>query len=137
MEKFSGFISILFTWINPLLILDEFTKIRLYLSFYNWFWTKRNSFWFKIYSKIVDIFWFFLITSFRSERSFCFFGCGKRSKIKKESGALCALGAPNGFKNFRRAMRILNLCLVLKLDNGKVVSIANEQTDGQIHPVRY
>ena len=27
-----------------------------------------------------------------------------------------AFGAPNGFKNFRRAMRIANMCLVLKLD---------------------
>ena len=40
-------------------------------------------------------------------------------------------------KNFRRAMQILNMCLVLKLDNGKVVYIADEQTDGQTHPVRY
>ena len=37
-------------------------------------------------------------------------------------------GAPNSFKNFHRAMRIMNMCLVLKLDNGKVVPIANEQT---------
>ena len=34
-------------------------------------------------------------------------------------------------KNFRRVMRIPNMCLVLKLDNGKVVSIANRQTDRQ------
>ena len=40
-------------------------------------------------------------------------------------------------KNFRRAMQIPNMCLVLKLDNGKVVYIADEQTDGQTHPVRY
>ena len=40
-------------------------------------------------------------------------------------------------KNFRRAMQITNMCLVLKLDNGKVVYIADEQTDGQTHPVRY
>ena len=40
-----------------------------------------------------------------------------------------AYGAPNGFKVFRRVMRIPNKCLVLKLDNGKVVSIPNEQTD--------
>ena len=33
--------------------------------------------------------------------------------------------------NFTYAMRIPNMCLVLKLNNGKVVSIANEQ----IHPV--
>ena len=36
-------------------------------------------------------------------------------------------GAPNDFKDLTRAMRIPNMCLVLKLDNGKVVSIANEQ----------
>ena len=42
-----------------------------------------------------------------------------------------ASAAPNGFKNFRRAMRIPNMYLVLKLDNGKVVSIA----DGQNHRV--
>ena len=28
-------------------------------------------------------------------------------------------------------MRVPNICLVLKLDNGKVVSIAHEQTDRQ------
>ena len=44
-----------------------------------------------------------------------------------------AYGAPNGFKNFTCAMRIPNMCLVLKLDNGKVVYIADEQT----HPVSY
>ena len=41
-------------------------------------------------------------------------------------------GTPNGFKNLTRSMRIPNMCLVLKLDNGKVVSIANGQTDRQI-----
>ena len=29
------------------------------------------------------------------------------------------------------ATRVPNMCLVLKLDNGKVVSIAHEQTDGR------
>ena len=56
-----------------------------------------------------------------------------------------AAGAPNGFKNFRWAMRIPNMCLVLKLDNGKVVSIAHtqtesqtdRQTDTQNHPIPY
>ena len=37
------------------------------------------------------------------------------------------LGAPNGFKNVTRSTRIPNMCLVLKLDNGKKVSIANGQ----------
>ena len=50
-------------------------------------------------------------------------------------------GAPNGFKNLTRSMRIRNMCLVLKLDNGKVVSIANGQIDRQTeshsHPVPY
>jgi len=41
-----------------------------------------------------------------------------------------ACGAQS-FKIFRRVMRIPNMCLVLKLDNGKVVSIANEQTESQ------
>ena len=36
-------------------------------------------------------------------------------------------------KDFRWAMWIPNMCLALKLDNGKVVSIANEQTDRQNH----
>ena len=49
--------------------------------------------------------------------------------------------APHIFQNFRRVMRIPNMCLVMKLDNGKVVSIANEQnhrqTESQKHPVRY
>ena len=43
--------------------------------------------------------------------------------------------APNGYKDFRRAMKIPNMLTVLKLDNGKVVSIADEQTDGQNHTV--
>ena len=43
-----------------------------------------------------------------------------------------AYGA-HGLKYFRRVMRIPNMCLVLKLDNEKVVSIANEQTDTQNH----
>ena len=43
--------------------------------------------------------------------------------------------APNGIDNFRRAMKIPNMLTVLKLDNGKVVSIADEQTDGQNHTV--
>ena len=44
----------------------------------------------------------------------------------------------NGFKNLTRAMRITNMCLVLKLDNGKVVSIAVErQTKSQSNPVPY
>ena len=29
------------------------------------------------------------------------------------------------------------MCLVLKLDNGKVVSIANKQTESHSHPVPY
>ena len=57
------------------------------------------------------------------------FGCLWRPKFRvppapQFSGAS---GAPNGFKNLTRAMMIPNMCLVLKLDNGKVVSIANEQ----------
>ena len=47
---------------------------------------------------------------------------------KKNWGAYTA---PNGFRNFRRAMRISNMCLVLKLVNGKVISIVDEQTDRQ------
>ena len=43
-----------------------------------------------------------------------------------------ASAAPNGFKNFRRAMRIPNMYLVLKLDIGKVVSITDEQTQRAI-----
>ena len=40
-------------------------------------------------------------------------------------------GAGNGFKNLTRLMRIPNMCLVLKLDNGKLVSIADKQTKSQ------
>ena len=59
---------------------------------------------------------------------------GGAALIKKKFGAPAApqiSGAPNGFKNFTCAMRILNMCLVVKLDNGNVASIADEQT----HPV--
>ena len=41
---------------------------------------------------------------------------------------------PHSFINFRRVMRIPNICLVLKLDNGKVVYIADEQTDRRTKP---
>ena len=34
-------------------------------------------------------------------------------------------------------MRIPNMCLILKLDNGKMVSIADKQTDRRTHPVPY
>ena len=59
--------------------------------------------------------------------------------------AIKKIGPPavptNSFKNLTRAMRIPNMCYVLKLDNGKVVSIANEQTELQTelcqHPVPY
>ena len=34
-------------------------------------------------------------------------------------------------------MKIPNVCLVLKLNNGKVVSIANGQTESHSHPVGY
>ena len=40
----------------------------------------------------------------------------------------------HSFKYYCRLMRIPNICLVLKLDNGKVVSIVNGQTDRQNHP---
>ena len=53
------------------------------------------------------------------------FGDGRKYEIK--IWGVC--GAPNGLRNLRRAMRIPNMCLVLKFDNGKVVSIADEQTD--------
>ena len=55
-------------------------------------------------------------------------------QIKKKIGAP---SAPHSFNNFRRVMRVPNMCLVLKLDNGKVVSIANEQTESPNHPVAY
>ena len=66
------------------------------------------------------------------------FGGGKRKKIGVPA-------VPHSFKNFSKIMRIPNMCLVLKLDNGKVVSIANEQnhrqtdriTELQSHPVPY
>ena len=39
----------------------------------------------------------------------------------------------HSFINVRRVMRVPNMCLVLKLDNGKVVSIANRQTESRNH----
>ena len=59
---------------------------------------------------------------------------GERRPRRRIRGAF---GAPNRFKCFRSVMRIPNMCLVLKLDNGKVVSIVDEQTDGQSHPVPF
>ena len=51
------------------------------------------------------------------------------------------LRRPVVLNNFRRVMMNPNMCSVLKLDNGKVVSIANEQnhrqTESQSHPVSY
>ena len=44
---------------------------------------------------------------------------------------------PHSFIHFRRVMRIPNMCLVLKLDYGKVVSIANEQTESQTESIIY
>ena len=43
--------------------------------------------------------------------------------------------APHSFQDFRRVMRIPNMCLVLESDNGKVVYIADDKTHGQTHPV--
>ena len=69
---------------------------------------------------------------------------GNKRKIKNLPLALLlggAYSAPNGFKNLTRAMKIPIMCLVWKLDNGKVVSIANGQNHGQTeshsHPVPY
>ena len=47
-----------------------------------------------------------------------------------------ACGAPNGFKNVTRSLGIPIMCLVLKSDNGKVVSIANRLTvESQNHGI--
>ena len=57
---------------------------------------------------------------------------------KKQNRVPTALHSPHGFKNFGMVMGIPNFCLVLKLDNGKAVSILDEQTDGRkSYPVRY
>ena len=58
-------------------------------------------------------------------------GCATRSGGDKKNCGTC--GAAEGFNNSTREMRIPNICLVLKLDNGKLISIAHEQT--QNHPV--
>ena len=65
-------------------------------------------------------------------------GCLWRPMFRAPSGPFLvgACGA-HKFKNFRRVMRIPNMCLVLKLDNGKLVAIANEQTESHSHPVSY
>ena len=52
---------------------------------------------------------------------------GKKIGVPRVPQVSGAPVAPHSFKNFRRVMRIPNMCLVLKLDNGKVVSIANGQ----------
>ena len=51
----------------------------------------------------------------------------KKNGVPAAPHILGAYGAPNGFKNWTRAMRIPNMCLVLKLDYGKGVSRANGQ----------
>ena len=56
---------------------------------------------------------------------------------KKGKKTIRAPMAPLSFKNCRRVMRIPIMCLVLQLDNEKVVSISNEQTESQSHPVPY
>ena len=59
------------------------------------------------------------------------------SAVVNEKIVLNSFKTPHSFKYFRRVMRIPNMCLVSKLVNGKVVSIANGQnyriTDGQNH----
>ena len=55
---------------------------------------------------------------------------GGDKRLEKKNWGAC--GAPNGFKNLTHFMRIPNMCLVLKLDNGKVVSIANGQNHGPL-----
>ena len=49
--------------------------------------------------------------------------------VKNNNNNRGSCGVPNGFKNVRRPMRISNMCLDLKLDNGKVVFIEHKQTD--------
>ena len=56
---------------------------------------------------------------------------GRRNQLP--SAAIKKFGTPNGFENFTCVTGIPNMCLVLKLDIGKVVSIADKQT----HPVPY
>ena len=55
------------------------------------------------------------------------FGCGKRKQIG-------APVAPHSLRNFRWIMGIPNMCLVLKLDNEKVVSKVNEQNHRVTEP---
>ena len=50
------------------------------------------------------------------------------SSVAMKEKKLGRLWRPKWSWNFRRVMRIPNMCLVLKLDNGKIVSIADEQT---------
>ena len=50
------------------------------------------------------------------------------------SGEFFFSSAPNGFKDVTRSMKIPNMCLVLKLDNRKVVSIASGQTHRVTQP---
>ena len=57
------------------------------------------------------------------------FGDGKRKEKNKINW--CAGGAINGFKNWTCVMRIPNMCLVLKLDNGN--RITDRQRESQNH----
>ena len=53
-------------------ILLNQTEIRLYLSFSNWFGTKRTSVWFQINQKMVNTIWFrFDLIIFRKDFSVC------------------------------------------------------------------
>ena len=70
---------------------------------------------------------FFGARSYRQYSPRPLFGAGAYTALGGDKKNWGAWGAPNGFKILTLAMRILNMCMVLKLDNGKVVSIANEQ----------
>ena len=61
-------------------------------------------------------------------------GKRRKKKLGRKRPKSPAPTAPLSCKNFRRVMRIPNMYLVLKLDNGKEVSIANEQTDRITQP---
>ena len=53
-----------------------------------------------------------------------------KKKVKTNLGRL---RCPKWSYSFRRAMRIPNMCLALKLDNGKVVSMAHKHTQTDRH----
>ena len=77
------------------LILVKATRIRLYFPFFDWFWIKRNSVWFKINRKTVYKIWFWLFL--------------------QKSGEYFSVCIVYLFFNFRHASRKVNIHIYIHL----------------------